>query len=168
MTLRAHIIVIFLFMIADPCFAGSTTGSLAVSAYITSTGWCTVKSTQNIAFGALYPLNPVDVQASGRVTVNCHSGGGWGWQWKPGSNSNSFTVGVTQVTSSPLTLKNSSNSNSTITYTLDLPTSASTTTSSRSNNIELTIPITATIQGANYKTAPAGSYTDTVTLQITP
>jgi hypothetical protein len=69
---------------------------------------------------------------------------------------------VSQVTPSPLTLKSGPN---TISYYLEAPTSA---TSPTGGIVNLTIPIKADIQGLDYKFAPAGSYTDTVTLQITP
>jgi spore coat protein U-like protein len=160
--LRAYIIIAFLLSTASLSFAASATGSLTVSAYITSMGRCTLTSTTNIAFGSLYPLNPVDVEASGSVVVRCWRGG------RRPNSSNTFTVGVTQVTSSPLTLKNSTNSSNTITYTLpDLPASVTGSTSN-ANIVDLTIPITAKIQGTAYQTAPAGSYSGTVTLEISP
>ena len=131
--------------------AAPAKGNLAVSAYITGVGWCFVSNTQNIAFGTLNPLNPVNVQASGSVGVTCLN------------FSSNFTVGVTQVTPSPLHLTSGSNS---ILYSLELPTSATSATGGLVVN--LTIPIKADIQGVDYKLAPAGNYTDTVTLQITP
>jgi spore coat protein U-like protein len=128
----------------------ASSGNLSVSAYITSGGSCWVSGQQNIAFAPLDPFNPVNVQATGNVRVTC-----WGL-------SNTFTVGVTQVTPSPLLLINGSNS---IPYTLDLPTSATARVFILGS---ITIPITAHIQGNDYRFAPAGAYTDTVTLQITP
>jgi len=163
-SLRAYIIVVFLHTTACLGFAAPAKGNLAVSAYITSEGRCSVDSTKttNIAFGTLNPLNPVDVQASGSIVVRCQ---GFGRNPGPGSG-NSFTVGVTQATASPLTLKSGSN---TITYTLELPTSVTSSQVSQGWKIfNLTIPITADIQGVNYKTAPAGNYTSTVTLQVSP
>ena len=149
--LRALIIVALILATTLTGYAAPAKGNLAVSAYITGTGYCLVNATQDIAFGALNPLNPVNVQASGSVGVVC-LGFGTG-----------FTVGVTQVTASPLTLKSGAN---TISYYLETPTSA--TSSTGGLIVNLTIPIKADIQGINYKYAPAGSYTDTVTLQITP
>jgi spore coat protein U-like protein len=124
--------------------------NLAVSAFIPSWGYCTVRNVQNIAFGAINPLNPVNVQATGYIRVRCIG------------YSSTFTVGLTQVTPSPLLLTSGSNS---IPYTLDLPTSATTPLFIVGN---LDIPIKAHIQGDDYKLAPAGSYTDIVTVQITP
>jgi spore coat protein U-like protein len=149
--LRTFIAVALVLATAGLGHAAPAKGSLAVSAYITGTGYCILNSTQDIAFGALNPLNPVNVQATGNVSVVC-LGFGTG-----------FTVGVTQVTASPLTLKSGAN---TISYYLETPTSATSTTGGLIVN--LTIPIKADIQGINYKYAPAGSYTDTVTLQINP
>ena len=149
--LRTFIIVAVLIMVTGTAQAAPAKGNLAVSAYITGVGYCLVNTTQNIAFGALNPLNPVNVQAAGSISVVCLGFG------------SGFTVGVTQVTPSPLTLKSGAN---TIPYYLEVPTSA--TSSTGGIIVNLTIPIKADIQGVDYKFAPAGSYSDTVTLQITP
>ena len=149
--LRTILIVALILATAVPGQAAPAKGSLAVSAYVTGTGICFLNTTQNIAFGTLNPLNPVNVKATGSVSVTCLNLGA------------GFTVGVTQVTPSPLTLKSGSN---TIPYYLEAPTSATSATGGLIVN--LTVPITADIQGFNYQSAPAGSYTDTVTLQITP
>ena len=126
-------------------------GPLSVSAYITSTGSCTILNTQTIAFGNLNPLNPTNVQATGNVRVRC-----WGW-------SSNFTVGVTEVTPSPNHFLTSGPNS--IPYTIDLPTSATRPVFLVS---AFNIPITAHIQGADYQLAPAGSYTDTVRIQVNP
>jgi spore coat protein U-like protein len=149
--LRAFITVALIIATTSMGHAAPAKGNLAVSAYITGVGFCLVNTTQNIAFGALNPLNPVNVQASGSISVVCLGFG------------SGFTVGVTQVTPSPLNLKSGANK---IPYYLEVPTSATSTTGGIIVN--LTIPIKADIQGLDYKFAPAGSYSDTVTLQITP
>ncbi len=149
--LRVFIIALLILASTGFGYAAPAKGNLAVSAYITGVGYCMVNNTQNIAFGALNPLNPVNVQAAGSVGVVCLGFG------------SGFTVGVTQVTPSPLLLTSGPNS---IPYTLELPTSATSTTGGLI--VALTIPVKADIQGIDYKLAPAGSYTDTVTLQITP
>ncbi len=149
--LKAFIIAGLILAIAGTGHAAPAMGNLAVSAYITGTGFCIVRNTQNIAFGALNPLNPVDVQATGSVGVRCLGFG------------STFTVGVTQVTPSPLLMTSGPN---TILYTLELPTSATRTTGGIL--VDLTIPIKGNIQGNDYQFAPAGSYSDTVMLQITP
>src|SRR5512135_408584 len=123
------------FIIAGLILAAVGTGNagpLQVSAYITSSGSCSISSVQNIAFGNLNPLNPTDVQATGNVRVLC-----WGW-------SSNFTVGVTQVSPSPRFLISGPNS---IPYTLDLPTSA---TRSLFLLGTINIPINAHIQGSDY------------------
>ncbi len=148
---RTFICIAFILVTTGMGHAASTTGNLAVSAYITGVGYCAVNHTQDIAFGVLDPLNPANVQSSGSVSVVCLGFG------------SGFTVGVTQVTPSPLSLKSGANE---IPYQLELPTSA--TRTSGGVIARLTIPITADIRGADYKQAPAGSYTDRVTLQITP
>lgn len=148
--LRSVLLIILIMTLAVSGYAASS-GNLAVSAYVTSWGYCWVRDTQNIAFGSLDPLIPLDVQADGSVSVTC---GGF-----PGS----FTVGVTQATPSPLYLTNGSDS---IPYTLDLPKSATSASGGIFRNI--TIPITARIQGNDYRLAPAGNYMDTVTLEIDP
>jgi spore coat protein U-like protein len=145
--LRTVLLIILVMTLAVPGYAASS-GNLAVSAYVTSWGACWVTGTQNIAFGNLNPLDPQNVQADGSVSVWCIG--------IPGS----FTVGVTQATPSPLYLTNGSDS---IPYTLDLPTSAT----GRAYRA-ITIPITARIQGNDYRLAPAGAYMDTVTLEINP
>jgi spore coat protein U-like protein len=148
--LKVFIIALLVLASISKGYAAPAKGNLAVSAYITGVGICWISNTQNIAFGALNPLNPVNVQASGSVSVRCIN------------FSSGFTVGVTQVTPSPLLLTSGPNS---ILYTLELPTSA---TSPGGLIVDLTIPIKADIQGLDYKLAPAGSYSDTITLQITP
>jgi len=149
--LKVFIIALLILASISKGYAAPARGNLAVSAYITGVGFCLVRSTQDIAFGALNPLNPVNVQATGSVSVRCLGFG------------SGFTVGVTQVTPSPLLLTSGPNS---ILYTLELPTSVTRTTGGLI--VDLTIPIKADIQGLDYKLAPAGSYTDIVTLQITP
>jgi len=152
MALLKIIIIAFLILVSiSKGHAAPAKGNLDVSAYITGVGWCFVSNTQSIAFGTLNPINPVNVQATGNVSVTCLN------------FSSNFTVGVTQVTSSPLYLTSGSNS---IPYTLELPTSATSATGGLVVN--LTIPIKADIQGVDYKLAAAGNYSDTVTLQITP
>ena len=148
--LRAFIIAGLILAISGTGHAAPASGNLAVSAYVPSWGYCSVVNTQNIAFGNLNPLSPANVQATGGVTVRCLG------------HSDNFTIGVTQVTPSPLHLTSGANS---IPYTLDLPTSSTTRLFGRH---EITIPITAHIQGVDYKLAQAGSYTDTVMVEITP
>ena len=150
---RTLIIAILIVVTSGTGYAAPAKDNLSVSAYITGVGWCVVRNTQNIAFGNLNPLAPANVQANGSVDVRCLGFG------------STFTVGVTQVTPDPLLLTSGSN---TIPYTLDLPTSSTIPDGGFINIVNLTIPITAHIQGADYKLAPAGSYTDTVTIQITP
>jgi len=148
--LRLVIVFSLVFMIFGRRDAEAASGNMAVSAYIPSWGYCVVNSTQNIDFGNLNPMNPENVQATGGVTVTC-----LGWD-------NNFTVGVTQVTPSPLHLTSGSNS---IPYTLELPTSATT----RLRIIgTIAIPVKARIRGVDYMLAKAGSYTNTVTVQINP
>lgn len=151
MTLLRTCILSLLFTTMAVSSQAASSGNLAVSAYITSYGYCWVSGTNDIAFGNLDPLNPQNVQASGRVDVRCLGFSG------------DFTVGVTQSTPSPLYLENGSN---TIHYTLDLPTSGTGTVPFLIGSIS--IPVTAHIQGSDYQFAPAGSYTDTVTLEINP
>jgi len=147
---RVIIIVVMLVVAATSGRAVAASGNLGVSAFITSWGACSVTNVQNITFADLNPLNPVDVLATGSVRVRCI-----------GFNNN-FTVGVTQVTPAPLLLTSGPNS---IPYSLNLPTSVTAPLYIVGTR---TIPITAHIAGNDYKLAPAGSYTDTVTLEISP
>lgn len=147
--LRAAITAAFIMAAAAPGYTASR-ADLAVSAYITSWGYCWVENAQDITFAPLDPLNPVNVQATGNIRVGCLG------------FSNNFTVGVTQVTPSPLLLINGSHS---IPYTLDLPASTSGPVYLYGS---INVPVTAQIQGADYRMAAAGSYADTVTIQITP
>jgi spore coat protein U-like protein len=149
--LRAFILAALILATTSQGHAAPVKKSLGVTASVIGTGYCILNSTQDISFGALNPLNAVPVQATGNVSVVC-LGFGTG-----------FTVGVSQVTPSPLTLKSGSN---TISYYLEAPTSA--TSATGGIIVNLTIPIKADIPALNYKYAPAGSYSDTVTLQINP
>lgn len=146
---RIFIIALVLMMYAATGYSASS-GELSVSAYITSVGVCWVNSVQDITFAPLDPFDPVNVQATGEVGVRC-----LGW------NSN-FTIGVTQMSPSPLLLTSGS---STIPYSLDFPSSV---TSPVYLFGSFTIPVTARIQGDDYRFASVGTYTDIVTLQITP
>lgn len=146
---KAYIITLFLMTALFCGYSAAATGSLSVAATITSWGYCFVTGNADVAFDSpLDPLNPQDVQADGSIRVWCMG--------FPGS----FTVGVTQSTPSPLYLENGEEK---ILYTLDLPPGVT----GRAYRT-ITIPVTARIQGSAYQVAPAGSYTDTVTVQITP
>jgi spore coat protein U-like protein len=147
---RAFIFAVLVMAAASTAYGAN----VSVSARISGVGWCQVQNTQNIAFGALNPLDPENVQATGSVGERCLAVG------------STFTVSVTQVTPAPLFLTNGPAN--TIPYTLDVPTSASVSGGAFIQLVNITIPITAHIQGTDYQLAQAGAYTDTVTLQITP
>lgn len=147
--LRDFLLSVLLTMLAFPAQAASSI-NMGVSATVVSVGYCRVIDHEDITFGPLNPLDPQNVQAAGSVRVRCYGFSG------------NFTVGASQSTSSPLYLVNGSNA---IPYTLDLPTSVSGPIYFIGS---LSIPVTAHIQGSDYRFAPAGSYADTVTVQINP
>lgn len=150
------LIVVLVFATAGMAYAASALGTLAVSAIIPlNNGNCSVQSTQNISFGALDPLSPPPVvTASGSVTYKC-----------TGLGNKGATINVTLATPTPLTLKRTTLPANPIPYIVDLPVAAFIPPNGSGS---VTIPITAEIYGSDYQLAPAGTYTDTITVQLTP
>lgn len=124
--------------------------NLTVSATVTSSGNCRIFSVAPISFGSLDPLNPIDVQATGEIEVDC------------AGNDPNFTLAVSVVDTLPLYLEKGPDK---IEYALDLP--AVRTVNLKASK-KITIPVTAAIDGEHYRTAPPGLYEDTVTVMITP
>ena len=140
---------------------GATTASVGVSATIPSWGYCWFQSASaTLPFGNLDPTHPTTVSAQANLSFRCigyptvtfyisHDSG------LHGSNPNA------------LRLQNSASSTSYIPYTLALnPTSA--TISSAIISPVQTLTVTGSIAGADYRTAPAGTYADTVVMTIVP
>lgn len=132
---------------------GSTaTNQLQASAIILGKGKCSFVTLGPHAINfapALNPFSAIDRSASVTFSVSC-----------TGIGNGTSAVIVDRVGASQLYL---SKGLDTIPYSLNLPTSASVT-----NNSPVTVTLTATIIGNAYKNAPAGDYSDTITINVTP
>lgn len=167
--------------IAAPCSgAGSTSGSLAVSATINNN--CTV-STSPVAFGTYDPIvanssTGADVVAAGTLVVNCTKNAGTG-----GGNAVSISLGFGQnATSSPRKMKNVSLD--TLSYDLYVPALAAgeytdcTTLTTIWNTTNVLSPASSFWQGTAHNisvcgkvpkgqtSASVGSYSDTVNVTV--
>lgn len=148
-------LLILLVMLVTTGSAYGAKGSLAVSAIIPlNNGNCTVQGTQSINFGALNPLNPQLVTASGSITYKCKGLGNTG-----------ATIAVTLASPTPLSLKLSATPAYSIPYSVELPTTSYVPPNGSGT---VTIPITAQVLGPDYHFAPAGTYADTITVTLTP
>lgn len=135
-----------------PARAGNVVQQLQVAATILDKGNCSFETPSPYAITfdpALNPLAAVDRSASVTLTVKC-----------TGIGNKSSTVIVDRVGFGQLYLEKGSD---TIPYSLNLPTSKVVT-----NNNPVPITLTATIVGSAYSTAPAGAYSDTITINVTP
>lgn len=151
--MKALLILFAMLVAAGNAYAAS--GSLAVSAIIPlNNGNCSVQGTQSINFGALNPLNPQLVTASGSITYKCKGLGNTG-----------ATIAVTLASPTPLSLKLSGTPAYSIPYSVQLPTN---TYIPPNGSGTVAIPITAQVLGTDYKLAPAGTYADTITVTLTP
>lgn len=131
-------------------FAGSAlasgTANLNVTANVTAT--CAITG-GTLAFGALDPTNPVAVNAtSSGVSVTC-------------TNGSAYTI-TDNLTSGSGTLSGTGTNTTTIPYSISYTATGTGTGSSQP------IAISGTIAANTYSTAPADSYSNTVTLTVNP
>ncbi len=125
----------------------AATASLSVTASVTNA--CSITG-GTLAFGSLDTLSaPAVTATSSGVTVTCTKGDSYTLAAGPGSH----------YTGSQAYL---SNGTDTIPYSITVPTLSAGTGSSQ------TIALTGSIASGAYSTASAGTYTDTVTLTVTP
>ncbi|HOI16325.1 MAG TPA: hypothetical protein PK036_08260 [Geobacteraceae bacterium] len=135
-----------------PAFGATTTNQMQVSAIILDRGHCSFETPGPYLINfnpALNPFAPVERNASVTFRVRCRGIGHGG-----------STVIVTRSEFNQLYLEKDSD---TIPYNLNLPTSRPVT-----NNTPVDITVTATIPANSYSNAPAGSYNDTITINIEP
>lgn len=137
--------------------AGS--GNIAVSATVLSKNQCkfnTAAATLN--FGNLDPSNPIDVTASATFVFKCVGSD------DPATFAMIDDDGLYETGLDANRMRHATIGAAYLPYTLSLnPTSG---TAPRNVNQNLTV--TGTVTGANYQTAFAGSYTDTVVISINP
>ena len=149
----ATIVVAGLWSIPGPAIA-STTAPMQASAIIAaSRGTCSFDTGGPYAIAFSSAFNPLTASlqtASVTFTVTCRGLTGSGGK----------TVIIDRVGSGQLYLKNGPDQ---IPYSMNLPFSQNTT-----NNKSASVTLTATVAGTDYVTAPAGSYSDTITLDILP
>lgn len=105
----------------------------------------------SLAFGELDPTNPVEKTSnSNGVTVTCTNGTTYALAGNDGINADGTQKRLTD------------GSGNYIPYTVTIPGSGSGT------GLAVGVTIGGTIAANTYNTAPAGSYTDTIELSVTP
>jgi len=133
-------------------YGSSATMQLQAAATILGKGNCSFVTPGPYAINfapALNPFSAIDRSASVTFSVNC-----------TGIGNGVSAVVVDRVGANQLYLAKGPD---TIPYSLNLPTSAPVT-----NNNPVTVTLTATIIGNAYQNAPAGNYSDTITINVTP
>lgn len=153
------IIILCALLLPAGAYADTTTASVAVSATVISKNQCRFQTgNAHIAF-SLNPLNPVDVspQDATTITVRCTGSG------NPATFAISDDGGVHDVVPGQKQLMATvAGVPHYIPYTM----SYSPTTIPRNTTRRLVV--TASVLGASYASAYAGTYTDLVTITITP
>ncbi len=129
----------------------STTSQLQVAATILGKGNCSfvTPGPYLINFSPLNPFLATDQTANVTFSVNC-----------TGLGNGTSVVVVDRVGANQLYLTKGTD---TIPYYLNLPTSEPV-----KNNTPVSVTLTATILGNTYKNAPAGNYSDTITINVAP
>ena len=134
---------------------GATSANLSVSASIVGNGHCTVTTPNTLQFGNLDAFNPANQTATVQIVVNCVG---------IGNKGTTYVIDYLNP-SAPNNLQHTSPASpDVIPYSLNLPISGF----AAKNNNTYNHTITGTILGNDYKMAPIGGYTDTVTLILTP
>lgn len=135
-----------------PAHARTVTQQLQVAATILDKGNCSFETPGPYAINfnpALNPLAAVDRTASVTFSVKC-----------TGIGNKGSTVIIDREGAGQLYLEKGSD---TIPYSLNLPTSKAVT-----NNNPVPVTLTATIVGSSYSNVPAGDYSDTIIINVTP
>ena len=159
---KTCILLLSLFLYLFP-LAGQSLGAgaaaLSVSATVLSKSQCKFQSSAaTLDFGTLDPVNPTTVTATTTLPIVCNGSAPIATFQVTGNN------GLHGTGSNLYQMENQSVATAFIPYQLSYtPASASI---SKGNTQTLTI--TGTIQGAGYKTAVAGTYSDTVVLTVQP
>jgi spore coat protein U-like protein len=144
--------------------AGAAAGdlSLSVSAVLVSQHTCTFRQNPAVSldFGALDPLAAVDVTRQDQVQFRCQGGG------QAGDATISVTTDAGQNGGGPTgqRMRHEENPDAFIPYALSLSPASGTVP----RNTWRTLTIDATVAGAHYQAAPAGTYGDRVVVTINP
>lgn len=158
MRVKAYISVLALICVAClplgpvPAYGGTVVQQLQVAATILDKGNCSFETPGPYAINFSPDLNPlaaVDRTASVTFSVKC-----------TGIGNKSSTVVIDREGAGQLYLEKGSD---TIPYSLNLPTSRAVT-----NNIPVPVTLTASISGSAYSNAPAGTYSDTIVINVAP
>lgn len=119
--------------------------SAIINVSATVTGTCMLAGPGTINFGALDPTNPIAVSAaSAGITVTC-------------TNGTAYTL--TDASANGYTLVSGAN---------NFPYSVSYINAGVGTGAPVAVAITGDIAANAYATAPAGAYTDTITLSVVP
>jgi len=150
----------FLAVIMMPELAlGAGSGNMAISATVLSKNQCkfnTAAATLN--FGNLDPSNPVDVTASATFVFKCVGSD------DPATFAMIDDDGLYETGPNANRMRHATDGAAYLPYGISLnPTSGSIP-----RNVNQNLTVTGTITGANYQTAIAGSYSDTVVISIAP
>ena len=149
----AGMLALGIFLSPGYAIAGSAVNLLPASAIIpASSGTCSFDTAgpHTINFSVLNPLTPSLQTATVTFNVTCTGLTGNGGK----------TVVIDRIGSDQLYLKKGADQ---IPYSLNLPFSQNTV-----NNKSTAVTLTATIAGSDYATAPAGSYSDSITIGLFP
>lgn len=134
----------------------AATNTLSVSASVSGT--CKFNTdTSTLAFGALDPSAAVDATASTSITYRCTKGTAATTTANNGSNASGTQKRLSNGAATP----------EYINYALSLNGGSQTGTGHGAGK-DLTLSVSGTITAASYENATAGSYTDSVTLTLTP
>lgn len=159
---RAIFILLVLLIVAGVAAShAADTAGVAMTATIVSKGNCSFKTTGpvNLNFGNLNPMYPVDrteTATPGNITFTCKG--------KDTVYAISDDDGLNESAPNVHRLRHSTDATAFIPYAF----SYTPTSGTAPKNTDITLTVSATIQGADYQDALVGIYTDTVTISIQP
>lgn len=134
--------------------------TLTVSAFIPTKGQCRFNSTSaTLNFGTLNPLDPQDVivDTDTQLSFSCNGNG---------QDDIAFLTKVTASAYGTAVSPRMRHQDGGIHLPYELSLSTSSVLAAKKADIELVV--TGTVRGSDYVLAPIGSYSDTVTISITP
>jgi spore coat protein U-like protein len=152
------VVILLILAIANTCYSAGNT-AVAVTATIVSKSNCKFNSASAaLDFGSLDPGNPTDKTVNTSITFVCHGS----------ANPATFSIGDDDGLYE--TGSNANRMRHTIAAAEYLPYSFSLNpeTGTVPKNTDQTLTITGTVRGVDFQDAYVGSYSDSVTLTISP
>lgn len=161
-TISAFIFGISLLAISVASATAAGNSLMAVSATIVSKNSCSFKTaTANLSYGVLDPLSPVDTTASAAFIFTCH-GSAPTVAYLTTQDSGLYSTGP-----GGNRMRHSTDTTAYLPYSLVLSPDTGSFPKETPPQ-DHTVTVTGKVLGANYQTALAGNYTDTVTLTVNP